>query len=120
MPEGLPQAKPTVTSVTVTILAGQSVSNAADLTTGSLAMMFTPPDWDAGAHLTFQVSEDNVTYRDLFDRDGNEIVRAMGINRAVNIDTALTNAALWLKLRSGLRDAPIAQSADRVFVLALV
>ena len=82
-------------------------------------MLFTPAAWD-NALLTFQVSEDNITFRDLFDRDGHEIVRAMGINRAINIDPSLTNAALYLKLRSGQRDEPTAQTADRVFTLALV
>ena len=104
---------------TVTIPAGQAVSNAADLTGGSLAMIIAPNDWTP-ANVSFQVSSDNNYFADLFDDGGGQVLRAMGANRAVLIPPALTQAALYLKLRSGPRENPVLQDADRTFTLVLV
>ena len=110
--------KPTITSVTVTIPAGQSLSDAANLTTGSLAMILSPPDWTP-ANISFLISSDNVNFRDLYDSMGAEIIRALKPNAAINVDPSLTTAALYLKLLSGPRQNPVPQEADRVFTLVL-
>ena len=112
-------AKPPPLTITITISAGQSLSNPADLTTGSIALIITPPDWNP-ANVSFQISEDNVTFYDLFDSNGAEIIRAIRPNTAIAFDLSLTQAAPYFKMRSGHRDIPIAQAADRVFTLILI
>jgi hypothetical protein len=104
---------------TVTIPAGQAVSNAADLTAGSLAMIIAPDAWTS-ANVSLLVSSDNNYFADLFDLDGTEVLRAMGPGRALLIPPALTQGALYLKLRSGPRANPVPQDADRTFTLLLI
>lgn len=111
--------KPLPTTVTATIAAGSSLSDAADLSAGTMYYLIAPDDWDA-ADLSFQVSEDNVTFYDLFDNKGYEVTRLVVTGAAVNTDPTWTQAAMWLKLRSGPRVSPVAQDADRVFKLVLV
>jgi hypothetical protein len=111
-------AKPTITSTTVTILAGQSLSSAADLSAGNMVMLLTPPAWTS-ANISFQVSEDNVTYCDLYDSNGNEILKAMASNRAINVDPSYTSGSLWIKIRSGPGANPVTQAADRIFTIVI-
>ena len=81
-------------------------------------MLLTPLDWTP-ANISFQVSEDNTTFRDLFDSDGHEIIKAMGPNRAINVDPSFTSGALYVKLMSGPRQNPVVQAADRVFTIVI-
>jgi hypothetical protein len=118
MADVTPRAKPTITSVTVTILAGQAVSSAGDVSAGNVTMLLAPVDWTP-ANISFQLSEDNVTFRDLFDTDGKEVLKAMGPGRAMNVDTSYTAGSLWVKIRSGPRDNPVPQAADRAIILVI-
>jgi len=118
MAEASPRAKPTITSIQVTIPAGQYLSNAADLSTGNMVMLFTPLNWTP-ANLGFQVSEDNVLWRDLFDADGHRILKAIGPNRAVNVDPSFTSGALWVRLVSGPLQNPVLQEQDAVFTMVI-
>ena len=115
---GAPQAKPAITTIQATIPAGQYLSNAADLTAGNLVMLLSPTNWTP-ANISFQVSEDNVTWRDLFDANGFPIIKPMGPNRAVNVDPAFTSGALWVRLMSGPRDNPVTQAQDAVFIMVI-
>jgi hypothetical protein len=45
-----------------------------------MVMLLTPATWTA-ATISFQVSEDNATWRDLFDTDGNEVRRPVSPTR---------------------------------------
>lgn len=112
-------AKLPPTTVTVTIAAGGSLSDAADLSAGTAYYLIAPDAWDA-ADLSFQISEDNITFHDLFDNKAFEVTRPVVTGAAVNTDPTWTQAAMWLKLRSGSRVAPVSQSADRSFKLVLV
>jgi hypothetical protein len=116
--ERSPRAKPAITTTTVTIPAGQSVSTSANLTAGNMVMMLTPPDWTP-ANVGFLVSQDNVTFKDLFDFDGNEIVKSMGASRAISVDPSYTTGSMYVKLRSGPLTNPVPQSADRVFTIVI-
>jgi len=112
-------AKPAPIVSSVTIPAGQSLSSPLDLTTGSLALLMSPDAWDP-ANVSFQISEDNVTFRDLYDRDGVQVLRPMGAARASIVDQSLSTAALYLKIRSGPSENPVEQEADRTFVCVVV
>jgi hypothetical protein len=107
------------TAQTVTIRAGQSLSDAANLVTGAVAMLYAPPDWSP-ANVSFQVSADGNSFSDLFDTDGVEIVKAIRVGSAVVVDQSLTQAVNYLKIRSGPRNNPVAQEADRVITLMVV
>jgi len=112
-------ADQTKTSKTVTIPAGESVSTSADLTGGALAMLIFPTDWTP-ANVSFQVSADNLAFSDLYDSSGVEVRRNVVPGSAVIIDTSLTQAAMYMRLRSGPASQPKAQAADRVLTLVLI
>jgi hypothetical protein len=76
-----------------------------------------PAEWTQ-AHLSFQVSPDGVTFNDLFDRNGAEIILNILEGTAVPIEPAWAPVT-YLKLRSGSRDAPIAQEADRTISITI-
>ena len=118
MPISEPRAKPAITTATVTIPAGQALSNSADLTTGNMVMLLTPTDWTP-ANISFQISEDNINFRDLYDVSGAEILKSMGTNRAINVDPGFTSGALYVRLRSGPHTNPVIQQADRVFTMII-
>ena len=102
---------------TVTIPAGQSVSTPLDLTSLAVTMMIAPAEWTP-ANITFLVSIDGVNFFDLADAaSGVEISRAIQPSTAVKVDQSYTRYANHLKVRSGPRDHPIAQEADRVLTL---
>ena len=109
-------AKPII-STTATIRGGESVSNSVDLTTGNLLMILSPPEWTS-ANISFLVSNDNVTFCDLYDGDG-EVIKSMGPERAYLMDPSMTSAALYFKIRSGPLSNPIVQEEDRVFTLSV-
>ena len=103
---------------TVTIPAGQSVSTPLDLTSLAVTMVIAPAEWTL-ANITFPVSIDGVNFFDFADAaSGLKISRAIQPSTAVKVDQSYTRYAHHLKVRSGPRDHPIAQEADRVLTLA--
>ena len=70
--------------------------------------------------MSFQTSADNVNFFDLYDNQGMEVQRTVGPARAVLTDIALTQAALYLKLRSGSANNPVPQDVDSVIKLVLL
>jgi hypothetical protein len=109
---------PSVTTKQVTIPAGGYLSSAADLTSGSVYMIITPPAWTP-ANVGFLASADNLNFYDVFDSFGMEILRAFGPNRAVMVDPTFTQATAYFKLRSGPLANPVIQDADRIFTLVI-
>jgi hypothetical protein len=98
--------------------AGQSVSTPLDLTSLAVTMVIAPAEWTP-ANITFLVSIDGVNFFDFADAaSGVEISRALQPSTALKIDSSYTRYANHLKVRSGARDHPIAQEADRVLTLA--
>jgi len=99
------------------ILAGQSLSQAVNVSTGVVNHLFVPADWRS-ANLSFQVSPDNAIFFDVFDHDGREMLQAVRAGTAVPVDVTWTKGN-WLKLRSGSCDAPVVQPVDCEFVIAI-
>lgn len=97
-----------------TIPAGQALSSSIDLTAQSVVMIIAPDDWSP-ANITFQISMDNVLFHDLFDAMGQEILRPICVGSAVLVDPTFTQYVNYLKIRSGPRNNPISQSADRLW-----
>src|SRR5262245_24723205 len=107
------------TSTTATIAAGESLSAPVDLTSSRVALMISPAEW-TDAEVSVQVSADGVTYFDLFDVDGYEVRRTIVPNAATIFAPAFTEGAVFMKIRSGSRVAPVVQEAERIFTLVLI
>jgi hypothetical protein len=111
-------------AIQVTIAAGQSLSSVADLTSVNLAVIEVPMQVDGGPsnrlNLSFQISDDNITYYDLLDQSSAEVLRTVMPSCGILIDPALTQAAIYLKIRAGSRTQPVMQSADRLFRLVCI
>jgi len=73
-----------------------------------------PTQWTS-ANLTFQISSDGVTFEDLFDIAGQEIMVNVIPGTVVRLSNNWVTSPVYLKFRSGTRKAPVVQSADRVF-----
>jgi hypothetical protein len=81
--------------------------------------LVTPAEWD-GANITFQFSQDGTSFYDLFSRDGVEVHIGMRdrLNTITELDITLLKG--WFKIRSGMRNSPVAQAADRIFQVFVV
>jgi hypothetical protein len=95
-------------------LAGESLSEPLDCTAGQLIRIITPSNWVNSDHhkdpdLTFQVSNDGVTWKDLFDREGYEynILTIIPDTAVVVSDQQVRRA--WVRFRSGSRINPLPQ-----------
>lgn len=115
----------TLKYVSVTIPAGQSVSNGADCR-GSIRIsrIIAPDDWTQ-APVTFCMSPDDGVYHDLYHvtvpiLDNYEIVVPRLVPKSVvTLPPALGASVPWLKIRSGVHAAPVNQAANRNFVVVL-
>jgi hypothetical protein len=109
-----------------TILKGQSLSNMVDCSAGRIVRILTPPAWSV-APLTFQVSTDGTTFRELYrvqDTQGSftpfqVIVPSVPVNTSLVLPTATGYSVAFIKIRSGTPVSPVPQSADRTFQLVL-
>lgn len=98
------------------IEAGESLSGPLNCSAGTILKVTMPMEWTM-ADLTFQTSSDGLGFNDIFDRDGREVtVRCGGANTAV---IGLNYNIGWVKFRSGSRERPIPQAAQREFAVAL-
>jgi hypothetical protein len=99
------------------IAAGDSLSAGADCGVGELVRFYMPNAWTA-ANVTFQMSPDGIAYSDMVDKSGREIMISIMPNAGIVVDVQW-RALAWLKIRSGTRDKPIAQAAQREFRLII-
>jgi hypothetical protein len=106
------------TVIKITIPAGQSVSNAANLTANTLMTVLCPADWTP-ANIGFLVSPDDTpnSYCDLWDASGVEFLRPIGAGRCIMVDSTMSAGAIFIKIRSGPADAPVLQEAERILTL---
>ncbi len=101
-----------VSKIQVTIAAGTSLSDAADLRFTSLVGINMSSAWD-GVVLTFQASEDGLTFRELCDING-WVVGYFAPDEQLAISPVDFLSVRYVKVRSGTLDEPVNQSADRV------
>lgn len=99
-------------NVTASIAESASLSGAVFLGAGTLVEIHMPSGWDA-AQLTFQISDDGVTYRNLKDPGGNEITYEAAASVAIKVDGADAPASPYLKIRSGTSAVAVNQTAAR-------
>jgi hypothetical protein len=98
----------------VTIANGASLSGATYIGDGKLTGIQMPATWTA-ANLSFQGSHDGVTYCDIYDSAGTEVIVAAAASVTIPLDDF--RAALWIKVRSGPTGAAVNQGAARVISL---
>lgn len=103
------------------IAAGQSLSDGLDCTDGDIVRITMPSTW-TGANLTFQISSDGAGYNDLYRADGTEVVIPVVPGTAVVVAGLgdILKAFAWLKVRSGTRQFPVVQAAQRDFAVAII
>jgi phosphoglycerol transferase MdoB-like AlkP superfamily enzyme len=106
----------TQNQITATILSGASLSAAVFLGSGALARIDMPAAWTA-ATLTFQLSPDGVTYRNLYDASGVEYEVQASAAYSIAMPVADFQGAQYLKVRSGTAGVPVNQGADRLLTL---
>lgn len=102
----------------IKILEGESLSNAVDTTAGTMVRLTMPAAWDP-CNITFQISSDGNGFNDLFGTDGEEIVMQVVPGTGVVVPIDWMRGVGFIKFRSGRRDNPIAQTADREFSVAI-
>jgi len=113
---------PTFSTAQAVIAAGESLSTTVDCTaqgTSAIAGIIFPDDWNS-APLTFQISADNIKYADLYHLDGRDPGVAVIPGGAVIIPPEPARGMRYIKLRSGTRDNPVNQNAERTFEIILV
>ena len=103
------------TILTGTILAGQSLSDAIDCTAGTPVFVVGPAAWTP-ANLSFQLSADGIAFGDWFTWDGKELIKPFLAGTAwIVLTDVLGTKGVHVKVRSGSRDHPVIQEADRIF-----
>lgn len=98
---------------TATIAATESLSGVVHLAGKAPLRILMPAVWDA-ANITFQVSEDGVTYYNLHDGSGAEYAVAAGVGRAIILPCVDFAGVNYFKIRSGTAAVPVAQAAGAV------
>lgn len=104
--------------VTATIANAAALSDAVEIE-GMKPVLLDVPAWTA-AVITFQVSHDGVTFRDLYDEDAAEVnCSTFSTARVLQLPAQLEGAA-FLKIRSGTTGTPVNQGAARTLKLTAV
>ena len=105
-------------------VSGQSISVSGSIANGaSLSGTYTfdtrtpvaieLPAALTGTALTFQLSTDNVTFKNLYDEFGTEVTVQVGTSRIVRLVPADWYFVKYLKVRSGTSGSPTAEGGDR-------
>jgi hypothetical protein len=106
------------------IPAGQSLSNAVDCSGSTrILRILTPAEWTGNASLTFQMSDDDVTYRDLWRvvtpgvayNSFEVVVPRPPPNASITMPLDMGGGVAFVRVRSGTALVPVAQDADREF-----
>src|SRR4051794_24116265 len=95
-----------ITVVSAKIAAGEALSDPIDCNHKALLAILMPWEWTP-ANMSVQISPDGKTFYDLFGENGGEECISVTPGTAVTRVTHLP--AIAIKLRSGMRDAPINQ-----------
>jgi len=109
----------TLSKLTATIAAGQFLSNTVDLAGNFVVGLIMPLAWTP-ARVSILIAVDDINFHDLF-RFGDDGTTAGELkfnvtpNAIISINSDAMLMARYLKLRSGTRDEPVVQEAERVF-----
>lgn len=104
------------------IAAGEALSEPLNCSGGVILRITMPGEWNP-ANLSFQIaSQKEGPFSDLFTVEGRELLVPLRTTATVFVqnqtDNSLTSMA-WIKFRSGPREAPVRQDAQRVFITTI-
>ena len=105
------------TTKTATIASGASLSDAVDVGPHTGIAIHMPASWTT-ATLTFQVSDDGATYRDLYDIYGTEYQSQAAASRTILLPPSDFAGFQYLKIRSGTSAAAVNQGAARSLIVS--
>jgi hypothetical protein len=115
----------TLSTVSLTIHAGQSLSDPVDCSGfDRIARILVPNTWSV-APLTFCLSPDGVNFHNLHHVDSNSLfgyevqVPRCPANAAITLPSTMGSAVAFVKLRSGTSTLPVPQAQDCQFQLVL-
>lgn len=98
--------------VTFTIAESASLSTAVDMRACTMARIIMPAAM-TGTALTFQHSEDGVTYTNLYDAFGTEVTITSAASRTIVLSPGDWWLLRYLKVRSGTAGSATAEAAAR-------
>lgn len=99
--------------VTELVIAnGTAVSAALPMGATRICAIIVPATWTT-ANLTFQASDDGVTYYNVYDIFGSELTATAAASYYILLDPKLFACTRFLKIRSGTNGTPVNQGADR-------
>lgn len=101
-----------VTSLSVTIASGASLSDAADLNGTLVASVVFPSGW-TGTVASFEASIDGDIYAPVRDNTGAYVNVAVSGLSFVSVDPSYFVGAAYVKVRSGTQTTPVVQSGTR-------
>jgi hypothetical protein len=101
-----------------TIKKGQSLSDGANCSAGSILRITVPQEYTQ-ANMTFMVSTDGKFFNDLYDAEGNVIEIVANPDSSIVLKEEWVRFIPHIKIRSGTRDAPVDQEQDCKFAIAL-
>lgn len=99
--------------VTFSIAGAAAVSSHVNLNGLALEGIIMPGSWTA-AGITFQVSQTDSSYVDLYDAAGTEVALVAAASRAILLPHNLLRGWNWVRLRSGTAAVPVGQGFLRV------
>lgn len=112
--------EPTGGIVPVTIANGASLSDVVTIDPRTVVVGIEMPGAWTAAQLTFQVSTDGVTFKNLFNNAGSELTTTgAAVNLVLHLDWTQFVGIRYLRVRSGTSGTPVNQLADRVLNLIL-
>ena len=102
------------------IAAGESLSSVLNLSGQNVGLLriVCPAAWTGNAWLTFQMSNDNTTFYNVYDYTGLLYVSRVVPNAMIIVRQELWRMA-YVKFRSGSPAAPVPQTEQRIFTCAL-
>jgi len=95
-----------------TIASCGNLSAAVDLRGCAVLRLEMPASWTT-ANLTFQISSDASTYRDMYDAYGTEYTVMAAASRAIIMSAGDFFGVRYFKIRSGTSGTPVTQTAAR-------
>lgn len=98
--------------VTFSIAQSASLSSAVDMRACTMARIIMPAAM-TGTALTFQHSEDGVTYTNLYDAFGSEVTITSAASRTIILSPGDWWILRFLKVRSGTSGTPTTEAAAR-------
>lgn len=104
--------------VSFAIGSGASLSDANRVAGNASVEIVMPAAWTA-ADITFQTSDDGITYQDLY-RAGAEVSVAVDTAQNVRLDPGDYIGINYIKLRSGTSGTPVNQGAARTIKVVLL